>query len=203
MLTPQQIREAESGENAHHTRIHEAFLHRSDSQEAWARWKQVCADWHASRRATDYLWEPANRERLRAGDPAMVEDAIVFLEIDPWFFRSGYLKERVVSDLKRAPLSPRQRERLRHIIIEVCRGRNRREFRYYCQLAVAVWTSGFEHTIRLEAEAHDLESKGKFSYLRRYLEQHRKNIEQHASPNGGPGTGAGSSGTQAGPPSVT
>jgi hypothetical protein len=171
MLTPQQIREAESEENAHHQRIDETFLHREDSEAAWERWRLACADWHASRRSTDFLWEDSTRERLRAGDPATVEDAIVFLETDPWFFRSGYLKERVIGALKRAPFSSGQRERLRHTIVGVCRGRNRREFRDYCGLAVAVWTREFEETIRAEASAHDLESRGKFSYLLKYLDE--------------------------------
>ena len=182
MLTPQQIREAEAEENAHHQRIDETFLHRDDSAEAWARWKLACVDWHASRRDTDSLWENSTRERLRAGDPAAVEDAIVFLETDPWFFRSGYLKERVTRALRRAPLSSAQRERLRRLIIEVCRGRNRREFRDYCVLAAVVWTLEFEETIRAEAAAHDLESKGKFSFLLKYLEESRTNTEPSVPP---------------------
>ena len=203
MLTPQQICEAETSENAHHRRIGEAFLNRSDGPEAWERWKQVCADWHASRKPTDFLWEGSTRQRLRSGDPGAVEDAILFLEIDPWFFRSGYLKERVLGALKCAPLSSRQRERLRHIIIEVCRGRNRREFRYYCALAVKVWTLEFENTVRTQSATRDLESKGKFSFLLRYLEAHRKNIEPNAPPNGGPAEPFGSSDAGGVPPSVS
>lgn len=182
MLTPQQIREAESEENAHHRRIDETFLHCEESAEAWARWKLACANWHASRRATDFLWENTTRERLRAGDPSTVEDAIVFLETDPWFFRAGYLKERVISALKRAPLPGAPRERLRHVILEVCRGKNRREFRYYCRLAVAVWTREFEEAIRAEAATHDAESKGKYSYLLKYLEERRGIVERNAPP---------------------
>lgn len=202
MLTRQQVREAETRENAHHQRIDEAFLHRSDSPEAWERWKQVCADWHASRKPTDFLWEESTRQRLRSGDPVAVEDAILFLEIDPWFFRSGYLKERVLGALKRAPLSFHQQERVRHIIIEVCRGRNRREFRYYCALAAKVWTLEFENVLRAEAETHDMESKGKFSFLLRYLEGHRRDIEPAASPNGGPAEPFGDSDAGGRPPSV-
>lgn len=174
MLTPQQIREVESAVNAYKEQIHGTFLKRSESREAWERWRQACDKWHSSCQPTDYLWENSTREKLLSGDQEVIEDAILFLEVDPWFFRSGYLKERVIVGLKRAELTTLQRRRLQQVILKVCFGRNRREFRRYCALAAVLWTQEFEDSLRSEAAAHDFESNRKLSYLLKYLEQNRK-----------------------------
>jgi hypothetical protein len=45
-------------------------------------------------------------------DSAEIETAISFLEADPYFFRSGYMKEEMWGRLKKAQLSPKQLSRL-------------------------------------------------------------------------------------------
>ena len=41
-------------------------------------------------------------ERLRTGDPSGMESAVSFLEADPWFFRTGYIKSKLI----RLPQAP-------------------------------------------------------------------------------------------------
>ena len=48
---------------------------------------------------------------LQRGEVSAVEPAIVFLEADPRFFRSGYVKEALCRFLGRAPLTAQQRNR--------------------------------------------------------------------------------------------
>lgn len=73
--------------------------------------------------------------RLRDGDPAGLERAVRFLEADPWFFRSGYVKADLLRFIKRTDLSPAYRRRLRRVLLAAVSHRDRREFRYYCRLA--------------------------------------------------------------------
>ena len=40
-----------------------------------------------------------------------------FLEVDPYFFRSGYIKADLLRHLKRAPLTRSQEQRLRNVIL--------------------------------------------------------------------------------------
>jgi hypothetical protein len=83
------------------------------------------------------FWE--DYERLRAGDAAFVEAGIRFLEADPWFFRSGYIKENLTRWLKRLPLTPDQEERLRGAVLNIVdHPDGRREVRYYGRLAARV-----------------------------------------------------------------
>ena len=49
---------------------------------------------------------------LQRGEKSAVEPSIVFLEADPRFFRSGYMKEALCRFLGRASLTAQQRNRL-------------------------------------------------------------------------------------------
>lgn len=75
-------------------------------------------------------------DRLRRNDWSGLESAIRFLEADPFFFRSGYVKARLLRLVKRAPLDKAQTKRLRAVCLAAVDGRDRREFRFYCRLAM-------------------------------------------------------------------
>ena len=51
--------------------------------------------------------------RLRAGDSEMMEVALCFLEVRPYFFRSGYLWKALLQKCRHSPKSPEQAERFR------------------------------------------------------------------------------------------
>jgi hypothetical protein len=172
MLTREQVLAAERTENAQHQRIHETFAKRAQGSAAYAAWKEACRVWHSTKLPTDYLWDDDFRRRLRAGEREAVEDAILYLEVDPWCFRSGYLKQRLTDDLKRVSLTEHDRERLRCVMLGVARGRNRREFRHYCRLAVAVENEAFLEQLEREARDSDSSSRGKLAYLLRFLKRH-------------------------------
>lgn len=72
---------------------------------------------------------------LDQGEPHGIELAVEFLESDPWFFRSGYIKADLIRKLKRQVLSESMKCRLREVMLEVVDGRDRREFRDFCALA--------------------------------------------------------------------
>lgn len=54
---------------------------------------------------------------LRAGDASAVELSIRFLEADPLFHYSGYIKERLIGPLKRTSLNSSQSHRIRLVIL--------------------------------------------------------------------------------------
>jgi len=80
---------------------------------------------------------------LKSLEPATVEMAIRFLEADPWFFRSGYIKEDLIRYLSRAEFREDQLSRLRQVILTHIQGPDAREFRSYCRLARVVNDPGF------------------------------------------------------------
>lgn len=79
------------------------------------------------------FWE--DYKRLRSGDPAGIENAVSFLEADPWFFGTGYVKTTLMRSLKPAMLTPEYKKRLQGVVLTVVDKRDERDFREYCRLA--------------------------------------------------------------------
>lgn len=75
-----------------HSLIHETLRHRYKSPEQTERWKTACAEFHAR---YDKLAFPDGlltaKERIRSGDTDAIEAALCFVELRPYFFRSGYM----------------------------------------------------------------------------------------------------------------
>jgi hypothetical protein len=55
--------------------------------------------------------------RLDRGEPEAIEEGLAFLERDPYFFRSGYARERVARRLARVELTPAQKVRVRAVVL--------------------------------------------------------------------------------------
>jgi len=96
-----------------HARIHETVRERDLSEAKRQQWLLACREFRAQ---YDRLAFPGGLdgafERLAAGDPATMEAAICFVELRPYFFRSGYLFESLLRKARHAPLSDEQASRL-------------------------------------------------------------------------------------------
>ncbi|GAA5144140.1 hypothetical protein GCM10023213_33600 [Prosthecobacter algae] len=55
-------------------------------------------------------------KRLEAGEERSIEEALAFVEVRPYFFRSQYMHQKLVPRLKRAVLSSRQAERFQAVM---------------------------------------------------------------------------------------
>jgi len=72
---------------------------------------------------------------VTTGSPESVDDAIWFLDADPWCLYSGDAKAKIMRRLVTAPLTNAQRERLSRIVIAAVDAGWRREFRETSSLA--------------------------------------------------------------------
>ena len=81
-----------------------------------------------------------NVVRLRAGDAAGMEGAVSFLEADPLFYRTGYIKSKLIRYVKRPLLTPEYVRRLQQVVLAVVDKRDDRDFRAFCRLARKVDT---------------------------------------------------------------
>jgi hypothetical protein len=101
--------------NRIHRRIHEAFKRRDESDELRQEWSEACAEAHLrySELCLPGGWPPDFYDRLKAGDSEMIEVALCFLEVRPYFFRSGYHWKTILQKCKRAPVSREQAERFK------------------------------------------------------------------------------------------
>ncbi len=95
-----------------HDRIHETLKSRDLSPKARADWSHACDEFRAK---YDALAFPggyeAGLQKISAGDVRTIENALAFVEVRPYFFRSQYMRTKLVRMLKRARLSARQAQR--------------------------------------------------------------------------------------------
>ena len=105
------------------------------------RYAALLEDFRAKTAAALPSSDAAFMPGLAKGHARFVETAIAFLEADPWFFRSGYEKQKIIQHLKRAPSQrERQRMRLARVVLEAIDGRDRMEFRHFGRLACGIWS---------------------------------------------------------------
>jgi len=95
-----------------HERTRETFRGR-DTTEGRKAWEAACAEFHA---AYDALAFPGGYEsglrRVQEGDAEAIEAALVFIELRPYFFRSQYMRKKLIRLLKHALLTADQARRL-------------------------------------------------------------------------------------------
>ena len=77
------------------------------------------------------LWLPGGPypdfyNRILAGDPDVIEVALCFLEVRPYFFRSGYRWKTILKKCKRAPMSAEQSTRFQVLLEKYEQWRKRR-----------------------------------------------------------------------------
>ena len=96
-----------------HARIHETYAERRLSPKSWSEWEQACDEFHGRGNSLAF---PGGFDgaynRILSGDRETTEAAICFLEVRPYFFRSGYMVKDILRKCKRALLSPEQAFRL-------------------------------------------------------------------------------------------
>jgi hypothetical protein len=94
-------------------RIHEGVKRRDVDEASRQEWSNACEDFH---KRYGELWLPGGPhvdfyDRLRSGDAETIEIALCFLEVRPYFFRSGYYWKEILQKCNRAPMSIDQAER--------------------------------------------------------------------------------------------
>ena len=93
-------------------------------------WHSACEAFHQSFAELAYPGGLRRWEAFLAREAAEFDTAITFLEVDPMYFRSGYLKQIMWNRLKRAGLAPRQERRLEAVALS---------YLARCRLAPEFW----------------------------------------------------------------
>jgi hypothetical protein len=100
-------------------------------------WEQACEAFHSFESPLDPYIRQAREDNLYA-DKNLIEFVVCFLEVDPRFFRSGYLKQMLITRLKRSELDAATKQRLRAVLLDAVARRGSREFKHYCRLASVI-----------------------------------------------------------------
>ena len=156
----------------HRRRLDELSQNRNRDKDSFDRWIEAYKAWCQFEHPIVILWDRAYLAQALEGDRGVIEDCLLYLEVDPWHFRSGYLKEELIRVLKKCPLLERDITRVHRLILNICRGQDRREFRRFCALARRFWTKDFEQQVEQHRALYDRKSHGKFSYLLDFCHTH-------------------------------
>jgi hypothetical protein len=117
-MDPKRVIQENAAEIARlHARIHETYGQKTKSPAFRAAWKAACEEF---RQRYDRLAFPGGYDtagaRILAGGELAIEAALCFLEVRPYFFRSGYMYKVLLRRIKRVELSPDQATRLRSVL---------------------------------------------------------------------------------------
>jgi hypothetical protein len=102
---------------------------------------------------------------LRRGDPMAVEAAVRFLEADPWFFGSGYGKQKIIRRLVQLDLAPDLRARLQNVVLARVERNRGQGLRYYCRLARALDTPDLRDALYQRLEHPDIDIRRRAAWI--------------------------------------
>lgn len=95
-----------------HRRVHETVRLRNDGPEGREIWKSACEEFRTRYESLAFPGGISGaRERLRSGDAIAIEYALCFIEVRPYFFRSGYMYKDFLRVLRNCELTCQQRVR--------------------------------------------------------------------------------------------
>lgn len=156
-----------------HDEVHRTFSARSTrnskSQKAWS---DACEKFHRYKSPFERYWSENFKRSVKLGNRNSIDELITFLELDPYFYTSGYLKTRLIRIIKNSPRTKRDDLRLRMIIWNRALGPNRREFTDYCRLAARITTPDFQEEVsRLVSRATDYKPEMLFSYIQQSIKK--------------------------------
>lgn len=148
--------------------VHETFKRRETSPHAWKDWKSATARLHSHGREFYSLLKRCWTEGIEQDEDLRVF-AFSYLATDPYFFRSGYLMERLVRRLKKPVLSESEQLIIRELILRRIDTKALRNFRDICRLIPKVETEGFRQEInaRLKSDNSSIRHRAELaaSYL--------------------------------------
>ncbi len=153
-------------ENNLRNQVCRTFPKNSASRDDFKKWQKACQNLYTFHSPLHQIWTQEFKSSVISGNRESIESLITYLEADPYYFRSGYLKSRLVRIIKKAPLTAKDEQRLRSVIWNKTAKRSGQEFREYCRLATLVSTPTFREKVAKKAVS--IEHK-KFKFLLKYL----------------------------------
>jgi hypothetical protein len=142
------IRQTEAQLGRLHAALHEAAQLRHASAAARAAWQLAAERFHRYNSPVFELWGKEAREGVRSGRDGWRESALLYLDAQPRFFRSGYLRDHLSHLLKGSNLSNDECEHLRATMLKAVPHRpSVGRFCYDCRLAARLSNARFEQAL--------------------------------------------------------
>ena len=140
---PAEIQKAAREWDALRARVRATAAQRDASEQNMRAWQDACAAWHGYRSILDTFWRPEALQQLEQGDPELLELALGFVEANAFYFRSGYLKQRLFRRLRRMKLTETQRQRVLAGVLGALHSQRGEGWSDFCLLAAAFADAAF------------------------------------------------------------
>lgn len=139
MIDARVIHETEAAMNRLHAACRTAAMRQRFSTKSRQEYRNAAEEFRAYQSPLWELWSAQAQCDIVAGSGKWRDAAILYLQISPRFFRSGYLRNVVCTKLKQAELQHRERKDTQAALLRsIVRRPSTGSFRYDCRLAIKV-----------------------------------------------------------------
>jgi hypothetical protein len=181
MITTRNVRRIEDELARLQARVRETASRRDRNAHRRTEWEEARRAFRSYMTQVGMLEHPAVLVKIRAGEQPWLEAAFRFLEADPWFFRSGYIKGKLARAFKKVPFNARELNRVRYVLLARVLGHDRSEFKEYCRLAAKVANSGLRSELERALKKGDDRVRWRARTMLEYIDRHGAHGMEKAS----------------------
>lgn len=139
MIDARVIYETEAELNRLHAACRAAATRQRSNTESRKEYRHAAEEFRSYQSPLWELWSAQTQRDIVAGSGVWRDAAILYLQISPRFFRSGYLRDVVCTKLKQAELQDQERKDTQEALLRsIVRRPSTGSFRYDCRLAIKV-----------------------------------------------------------------
>jgi hypothetical protein len=128
------IRKLERESNALHREVHRTFRLREESEDKRKDWMRAAERFRTYTSDLDPLIDRCWPSTGEVTEPFLREFLFDYVEVDPQFYRSGYIMEKVLARIKKLPLTPGETATMQTLVLNRIRNKALRNFRHICRL---------------------------------------------------------------------
>lgn len=162
------IAKCEAEVNELHQKLRKTVEHREKSSHQHEQWQR------AAKRFREYHSPVYDivEQCLKFGllhDQKLREFAFEYINLDPYFFRSGYMLESLLQRVKKLPLTDSEKTSIQRLILRRIETRALRNFRRICRLIHMVDSEGFHSEVSNRAKSIDPQVKRRAEFALAYF----------------------------------
>ncbi len=154
--------------NKLHQKVRETAEHRGKSSHQLEQWERAAKAFHEYYSPVDDIIEHCLNSGL-LNDPKLREFVFDYINIDPYFFRSGYIMESLLQRVKKLTLTNLEKTSIQNLVLKRIETRALRNFRHICRLIRLVDDSSFHSEVSSRAKPNDAQVKRRAEFALAYF----------------------------------
>lgn len=149
------IRKLERETRALHDEVHRTFKLRGQSPHKFKDWERAAERFRTFKSDLDQLIEKCWHSAGEVVEPHLREFMFDYIEVDPQFFRSGYILEKILQRVKKLTMTEDEMAKVRTLLLNRIRTKALRDFRHVCRLVPLVKSRDLRETVEELAASSD------------------------------------------------